>query len=245
MCQHHKEDRSADGNITACHHNNSPATCELCRRSVDYRKSRAKDGKAKDLADGGLNLLSQIAKQDPVPATSTYSPSITKSKTPSKVTGNRNHEKDVIQLLKDWLLSDEHKANPYPTEQEKRELMQATGLTRKQLCNWFVNSRKRILQPQLGHRTTKRKKSPPPKVAPQRTALHESPAKTLARMQRMIAPTNVVASSHKGFQAPPNNGGGVVGGGVWVGGGRYGGGCGSGGGRGGGGWWGGWGRGWW
>jgi hypothetical protein len=71
---------------------------------------------------------------------------------------NRNHAKDVTHLLKAWLLSDQHKDDPYPTEQEKLELMEATGLNRKQLCNWFVNARKRILQPTLG-RVIKRKRS--------------------------------------------------------------------------------------
>ena len=61
----------------------------------------------------------------------------------------RNHQKEVVRLLKGWLLSDEHVNNPYPTETEKAELMDATGLSRKQLCNWFVNARKRVLQPRL------------------------------------------------------------------------------------------------
>jgi hypothetical protein len=58
---------------------------------------------------------------------------------------SRNHAKDVIGLLKAWMLSDQHKDNPYPAEQEKLELMEATGLDRKQLCNWFVNARKIIM----------------------------------------------------------------------------------------------------
>ena len=60
------------------------------------------------------------------------------------------HTKEAITLLKDWLLSEEHVHNPYPTETEKKELMRLTGLDKKQLTNWFTNARKRIWQPRYG-----------------------------------------------------------------------------------------------
>ena len=60
------------------------------------------------------------------------------------------HTKEAIALLKDWLLSEEHVHNPYPTETEKKELMRLTGLDKKQLTNWFTNARKRIWQPRYG-----------------------------------------------------------------------------------------------
>lgn len=49
-----------------------------------------------------------------------------------------NHSKQAIKILKEWLFSDEHVAHPYPTEDQKAELMKQTGLNKKQLSNWFV-----------------------------------------------------------------------------------------------------------
>lgn len=41
----------------------------------------------------------------------------------------------------------EHTENPYPTEDEKQILMQQTNLNLKQVNNWFINARRRILKP--------------------------------------------------------------------------------------------------
>jgi hypothetical protein len=48
---------------------------------------------------------------------------------------------DVLTSLQTWL--DDHASCPYPTTDEKNELAKATGLTIQQVCNWFVNARKR------------------------------------------------------------------------------------------------------
>ena len=47
------------------------------------------------------------------------------------------------------MMSPEHVAHPYPTEQEKQEIMRDTGLQLKQLTNWFVNNRKRYWKPRV------------------------------------------------------------------------------------------------
>ena len=39
----------------------------------------------------------------------------------------------------------EHENKPYPTEEEKAELANKTNLTKLQVCNWFINRRKRSL----------------------------------------------------------------------------------------------------
>ncbi|CAB0015501.1 unnamed protein product [Nesidiocoris tenuis] len=39
--------------------------------------------------------------------------------------------------------------HPYPTEDEKRQLAAQTDLTLLQVNNWFINARRRILQPML------------------------------------------------------------------------------------------------
>ncbi|WFD29715.1 homeodomain super [Malassezia sp. CBS 17886] len=54
--------------------------------------------------------------------------------------------KHVTDLLKSWLL--EHASHPYPTEEEKRDMCERTGLDICQVSNWFVNARRRILAPQ-------------------------------------------------------------------------------------------------
>ena len=46
-------------------------------------------------------------------------------------------------------MSPMHIAHPYPTEQEKAEIMADTGIEMKQLTNWFVNNRKRYWKPRV------------------------------------------------------------------------------------------------
>ncbi|KAI8327708.1 hypothetical protein BC941DRAFT_257866 [Chlamydoabsidia padenii] len=58
-----------------------------------------------------------------------------------------NLPKHVTEFLKCWLL--QHKKHPYPTERQKLELAQRTGLAVNQISNWFINARRRILQPML------------------------------------------------------------------------------------------------
>ncbi|SAM07937.1 hypothetical protein [Absidia glauca] len=54
-----------------------------------------------------------------------------------------NLPKPVTAILKRWLL--EHCRNPYPTEEEKRQLKAETQLTLNQISNWFINARRRTL----------------------------------------------------------------------------------------------------
>jgi hypothetical protein len=54
-----------------------------------------------------------------------------------------NLPKDVIVILKEWL--QEHSGHPYPTEEEKKLLVQRTNLSLNQISNWFINARRRLL----------------------------------------------------------------------------------------------------
>lgn len=58
-----------------------------------------------------------------------------------------NLPKAVTAILRDWL--SRHKKHPYPTEEEKASLATETNLNLNQISNWFINARRRILQPML------------------------------------------------------------------------------------------------
>ncbi|KAG0271357.1 hypothetical protein BGZ95_000844, partial [Linnemannia exigua] len=58
-----------------------------------------------------------------------------------------NLPKSVTHVLKSWLV--QNAIHPYPTEEEKMRLSEATKLSMNQISNWFINARRRILQPIL------------------------------------------------------------------------------------------------
>ncbi|KAI9250736.1 hypothetical protein BY458DRAFT_524449 [Sporodiniella umbellata] len=70
-----------------------------------------------------------------------------KTQDTSKRRRRGNLPKEVTEYLRKWLI--QHKKHPYPAEKEKAELAQKTGLTVNQISNWFINARRRILQPML------------------------------------------------------------------------------------------------
>eukprot|EP01121_Diplochlamys_sp_Union-15-3_P014094 TRINITY_DN4458_c0_g1_i4.p1 TRINITY_DN4458_c0_g1~~TRINITY_DN4458_c0_g1_i4.p1 ORF type:complete len:135 (-),score=24.16 TRINITY_DN4458_c0_g1_i4:79-483(-) len=57
---------------------------------------------------------------------------------------NTRFPKEITEKLNNWLQS--HFDNPYPTEKEKRELAETTGLTIPQISVWLSNNRSRKLK---------------------------------------------------------------------------------------------------
>ncbi|RWS12004.1 Homeobox protein PKNOX2-like protein [Dinothrombium tinctorium] len=55
--------------------------------------------------------------------------------------------KHATSVMRSWLF--QHIVHPYPTEDEKRAIAAQTNLTLLQVNNWFINARRRILQPML------------------------------------------------------------------------------------------------
>ncbi|KAL3419303.1 Homeobox protein PKNOX1 [Phlyctema vagabunda] len=54
-----------------------------------------------------------------------------------------NLPKETTDKLRAWFVA--HLQHPYPTEDEKQELMRLTGLQMNQISNWFINARRRQL----------------------------------------------------------------------------------------------------
>jgi hypothetical protein len=51
-----------------------------------------------------------------------------------------NFPKRAVHILKQWL--NEHLDNPYPSFKEKETLSKESGLSKRQIQNWFTNARK-------------------------------------------------------------------------------------------------------
>ncbi|XP_047130546.1 homeobox protein PKNOX2 isoform X2 [Hydra vulgaris] len=64
--------------------------------------------------------------------------------------------KHATSILKSWLF--QHLLHPYPSEEEKRILAQKANLSSLQLNNWFINARRRILQPTSSLKNNKKSK---------------------------------------------------------------------------------------
>ncbi|VDO07487.1 unnamed protein product [Rodentolepis nana] len=55
--------------------------------------------------------------------------------------------KAATNTMRAWLF--QHLSHPYPSEEQKKQLSSETGLTILQVNNWFINARRRIVQPMI------------------------------------------------------------------------------------------------
>ncbi|KAK4469815.1 hypothetical protein MN116_006627 [Schistosoma mekongi] len=55
--------------------------------------------------------------------------------------------KAATNIMRAWLF--QHLSHPYPSEEQKKQLATDTGLTILQVNNWFINARRRIVQPMI------------------------------------------------------------------------------------------------
>uniref|UniRef100_A0ACD5WAE9 Uncharacterized protein n=3 Tax=Avena sativa TaxID=4498 RepID=A0ACD5WAE9_AVESA len=59
----------------------------------------------------------------------------------------RGLPEDSVAVLRAWLF--DHFLDPYPSDNEKLRLAVSTGLSRRQISNWFINARVRLWKPMI------------------------------------------------------------------------------------------------
>merc|ERR1712232_297583 len=72
-----------------------------------------------------------------------------KNKKDNSTSCGRLLPKHAVAILKEWILSPEHFSFPYPTDEEKKMLMEKTGINSKQIKYWFINARRRLWKQKL------------------------------------------------------------------------------------------------
>ncbi|KAG1749347.1 hypothetical protein EDB19DRAFT_186458 [Suillus lakei] len=93
---------------------------------------------------------SPVPSAAPAPATSSSPTSRSPPSAPSTLVDRPMRKrgklpKETTDYLKAWL--HRHSDHPYPSEEEKKQLCHATGLSMSQVSNWMINARRRILAP--------------------------------------------------------------------------------------------------
>uniref|UniRef100_A0A8B9KTT4 Pbx/knotted 1 homeobox 1.1 n=1 Tax=Astyanax mexicanus TaxID=7994 RepID=A0A8B9KTT4_ASTMX len=116
--------------------------------------------------------------------------------------------KQATNVMRSWLF--QHIGHPYPTEEEKKQIANQTNLTLLQVNNWFINARRRILQPMLDANSTETPKTK--KKTPQNRPLQrfwpDSIASPVSQQQLTMADGTMVTfgMSIDGFQALSSDG---------------------------------------
>ncbi|KAJ3026163.1 UNVERIFIED_CONTAM: hypothetical protein HDU68_006119 [Siphonaria sp. JEL0065] len=78
------------------------------------------------------------------PTSSKGTPNSSCRQSKSKTKSRPNHKASITAHLFKWLM--EHQHEPYPSEEEKKDMTVDTGLTMNQINDWFINARRRYLK---------------------------------------------------------------------------------------------------
>ena len=105
----------------------------------------------------------------------------------------------TVDYLKAWMMSPEHIENPYPSEDEKANIMNDTGIELKQLTTWFANNRKRYWKPKVDELRKKAKES---SLTLKEVAAREQGGSDMLS----IARANSAASTHDGLVSSKSEG---------------------------------------
>ncbi|KAI0847789.1 hypothetical protein F5Y00DRAFT_110676 [Daldinia vernicosa] len=122
-------------------------------RPTNYFHGYHHPNRVQSLSVGSAHLFDRPSIYSPAPATYGHQPH--DSYMPVRELGvGGNYEskqrkrrgnlpKETTDKLRAWFHS--HLSHPYPTEEEKQQLMKQTGLQLNQISNWFINARRRQL----------------------------------------------------------------------------------------------------
>jgi hypothetical protein len=95
------------------------------------------------------NQSSDVTDVEETPRSeSSVSPSLTGDPQPNrseKSVKGKSLPEEAVKVMKTWFF--EHLTHPYPSREEKRQMLAQSGLKIKQLDNWFVNARQRLIAP--------------------------------------------------------------------------------------------------
>ena len=127
----------------------------------------------------------------------------TRPRNASSTTSSKSKKKstslppETVDYLKNWMMSPEHIAHPYPTEQEKAEIMKDTGIELKQLTNWFVNNRKRYWKPRVEAKLQEQTKAKNlPKLGPpKRSSAATTTTRVPSTSPTTVAPVSIMSKA--------------------------------------------------
>ncbi|XP_012694624.1 homeobox protein PKNOX1 [Clupea harengus] len=114
--------------------------------------------------------------------------------------------KQATNVMRSWLF--QHIGHPYPTEDEKKQIATQTNLTLLQVNNWFINARRRILQPMLdaSQSETPKSKKKPPQNRPLQRFWPDSIASGVTQQHVTMADGTLVAVGEDGLQSLSSDG---------------------------------------